>query len=85
MVYHTPQWKHFLEKVFGYSPVYLFALGDFGEVVAFLPMFRMNCLFSGTRLCSVPFGHVCAREMAGVEAERTSYLLTTSAWGVAST
>jgi hypothetical protein len=58
-VYHTPQWKQFLEKVFGYAPVYLFALGDYDEIIGFLPLFWVKGLLSGTRLCSVPFGHVC--------------------------
>lgn len=58
-IYHTPQWKQFLERVFGYAPVYLFALGDSDEVIGFLPLFRMRGALSGTRLCSVPFSHVC--------------------------
>ena len=58
-VYHTPQWKMLLEKVFSYSPVYLFALNDSGYITGFLPLFRVKGFFSGTRLCAIPFGHIC--------------------------
>jgi len=58
-IYHTPQWKSFLERAFGYYPFYLFAVDESGQVVGFLPLFRVSGLFSRDRLCSVPFGHVC--------------------------
>lgn len=58
-IYHTPQWKSFLERAFGYYPVYLYAVDASGQVVGLLPLFRVRSLLSSERLCSVPFGHVC--------------------------
>ncbi len=58
-VYHTPQWKQLMEKVFNYTPFYLFALGEHDEIVGFLPLFKMKGLLSASRLCSVPFSHSC--------------------------
>ena len=58
-IYHTPEWKRFLEKTFGYSPHYLFAIDENGELVGQLPLFHVKSGLTGNRLCCVPFSHVC--------------------------
>jgi hypothetical protein len=58
-VYHTPEWKQVLVEAFSYTPVYLYAINDVEEITGFLPLFQMRGASSRTRLCSVPFGHLC--------------------------
>ena len=58
-IYHTPEWKQFLEKTFGYKPEYLFAKDESGNIVGFLPLFYIKSKLTGNRLCSVPFSHIC--------------------------
>lgn len=58
-IYHTPEWKQFLEKTFGYRSEYLFAKDEFGNITGFLPLFYIRSKFTGNRLCSVPFSHIC--------------------------
>lgn len=58
-IYHTPEWKLFLVKTFAYEPHYLFALNETGKVKAMLPLFSIKSKITGSRLCSVPFSHLC--------------------------
>lgn len=58
-IYHTPEWKMFLERTFAYEPHYLFALNETGKIIALLPLFSIKSKITGNRLCSVPFSHLC--------------------------
>ncbi|RPJ50748.1 MAG: peptidoglycan bridge formation glycyltransferase FemA/FemB family protein [Alphaproteobacteria bacterium] len=58
-IYHTPEWKQFLEKTFGYKPEYFFAKDESGNMVGLLPLFYIKSKLTGNRLCSVPFSHIC--------------------------
>jgi predicted N-acyltransferase len=58
-LYHTPEWKIFLEKTFGYKPCYLFATDESGQLMGMLPLFEVKSRLTGKRLCSVPFSHEC--------------------------
>ena len=58
-LYHTPEWKKFLEKTFGYKPYYLFATDECGQMTGLLPLFNIKSRLTGNRLCSVPFSHKC--------------------------
>ncbi|VVB89750.1 FemAB family protein [uncultured archaeon] len=58
-IYHTPEWKKFLEKTFGFKPYYLFVKDDNGKIAGLLPLFHIKSKLTGNRLCSVPFSHVC--------------------------
>jgi len=58
-LYHTPEWKTFLEKTFGYKPHYLFAADESGQLIGMLPLFEVKSRLTGSRLCSVPFSHKC--------------------------
>lgn len=58
-LYHTPEWKTFLEKTFGYKPHYLFATDESGQLTGMLPLFEVKSRLTGNRLCSVPFSHIC--------------------------
>ncbi|MCO5383597.1 MAG: GNAT family N-acetyltransferase [Methanosarcina barkeri] len=58
-IYHTPEWKQFLEKTFGYKSEYLFAKDKSGNIAGFLPLFYIKSKLTGNRLCSVPFSHIC--------------------------
>ncbi len=56
-LYHTPEWKTFLERTFGYPPHSLFAADDRGELIGLLPLCAVRSRLTGDRLCSVPFSH----------------------------
>ena len=58
-IFHTPEWKQFLEKTFGYKSEYLFAKDESGNISGFLPLFYIKSKLTGNRLCSVPFSHIC--------------------------
>ena len=58
-LYHTPEWKVFLEKTFDYKPHYLFATDESDRLTGVLPLFQVKSRLTGNRLCSVPFSHVC--------------------------
>jgi FemAB-related protein (PEP-CTERM system-associated) len=58
-LYHTPEWKRFLEKTFDYKSHYLFATDDCGSLIGLLPLFHVRSRLTGNRLCSVPFSHYC--------------------------
>lgn len=58
-LYHTPEWKAFLERTFGYKSHYIFATDDSGQLSGILPLFRIQSRLTGNRLCSVPFSHKC--------------------------
>ncbi|MGV8115807.1 lipid II:glycine glycyltransferase FemX [Methanothrix soehngenii] len=58
-LYHTPEWKAFLEKTFGYEPRYLYATDESGRLIGMLPLFEVKSRLTGNRLCSVPFSHEC--------------------------
>ncbi|KAF5426111.1 Lipid II:glycine glycyltransferase [Candidatus Methanomarinus sp.] len=58
-IYHTPQWKDFLEKTFNYEPHYLFAKDKNDNITGLLSLFYVKSKLTGNRLCSVPFSHIC--------------------------
>lgn len=58
-IFHTPEWKQFLEKTFGYKPYYLFAKDSSGNITGFLPLFYIGSKITGNRLSSLPFSHTC--------------------------
>lgn len=58
-IYHTPEWKKFLEKTFGFKSHYFFVKDDNGKIAGLLPLFHIKSKLTGNRLCSVPFSHVC--------------------------
>lgn len=59
-IYHTPEWKKFLEETFNYKPHYLFAKDECGEIAGLLPLFHVKSKLTGNRLCSAPFAHDCS-------------------------
>lgn len=58
-IYHTPEWKMFLENTFDYKPYYLFAIDECGQIIGMLPLFLVRSKLTGNRLCSLPFAHSC--------------------------
>ena len=58
-MYHTPEWKNFLQSTFHYKPRYLFAQNDSGTLTGMLPLFQVDGTIGGSRLCSTPFAHDC--------------------------
>lgn len=58
-IYHTPEWKTFLEKTFSYESKYLFARDESENIIGFLPLFYVKSKLTGNRLCSAPFSHIC--------------------------
>lgn len=58
-IFHTPEWKRFMEKTFNYEPLYLFSKDESGNVDGLLPLFYIKSKLTGNRLCSVPFSHIC--------------------------
>jgi hypothetical protein len=58
-IYHTPEWKSFLESTFDYKSHYLFAQNDSGEITGLLPLYLIKDPFGSSRLCSTPFAHDC--------------------------
>lgn len=58
-LYHTPEWKTFLEKTFDYKSRYLFAIDGGGQLVGMLPLFLVRSKLTGDRISSVPFSHEC--------------------------
>ena len=58
-IYHTPEWKNFLEATFPYTPRYLFSQNDAGELTGLLPLFQIEGMMGGSRLSSTPFAHDC--------------------------
>lgn len=58
-IYHTPEWKRFLQKTFGYEPHYLFSRDVNGDINGLLPLFYIKSRLTGSRLCSVPLSHIC--------------------------
>ncbi|RJQ27856.1 MAG: GNAT family N-acetyltransferase [Peptococcaceae bacterium] len=59
-IYHTPEWKEFLQNTFGYESCYLFAKDEFEKISGLLPLFYVKSKLTGKRLCSVPFSHLCS-------------------------
>lgn len=58
-IFHTPEWKLFLERTFNYEPHYLFTKDENELINGFLPLFNIKSKFTGNRICSVPFSHIC--------------------------
>jgi predicted N-acyltransferase len=58
-IYHTPQWKEFLEKTLGYKPYYYFVIDDNGIITGIMPLFLIKSRFFGNRFTSAPFSHIC--------------------------
>ncbi|TGC08300.1 lipid II:glycine glycyltransferase FemX [Methanolobus halotolerans] len=54
-IYHTPEWKQFLEKTFDYKPKYLFAKDECGNIVGLLALFYVRSKLRGNMLCTMPF------------------------------
>ncbi len=59
-IWHTPEWKTFLERTFDYVPCYLFVQDDCGDVIGLLPLFQVRSRLTGNRFCAAPFAPVCA-------------------------
>lgn len=59
-IYHTPEWKEFLEKTFDYEPRYFFAKNENDELIGIAPFFHVNSRITGNRLVSLPFSHICS-------------------------
>lgn len=57
-IYHTPEWKQFIENTLHAEPKYLFGKED-DEIVSLLPLFKVKSVITGNRLSSLPFSHVC--------------------------
>ena len=86
-LYHTPEWKTFLERTFGYKPRYLFATDESGQPIGMLPLFEVKSRLTGNRLCSVPFAHYCGpigdveavhalldRQVSSIDLSETSFV-----------
>ncbi len=58
-IYHTPEWRRFLENTFDYRPHYIFAEDETGKLMGMLPLFEIRSRLTRDRLCSVPFSHIC--------------------------
>lgn len=58
-IYHSPEWKRFLENTFDYEPHYIFAEDENGRLSGILPLFKTNSRLTGNKICSVPFSHIC--------------------------
>ncbi|MDD3874246.1 MAG: hypothetical protein PHE01_08655, partial [Methanosarcina sp.] len=58
-IYHTPEWKQFLEKTFNYSSYYLFGKDECGSITGFLPLFYIKSKITGNRFTSMTFSHSC--------------------------
>jgi len=58
-IYHTPEWKIFLEKTFSYQPYYLFALDENENITGLFPLFLVKSLLTGNRLSCLPFSASC--------------------------
>lgn len=56
-VYHTPEWKEFLEKTFNYKSKYLFAKDSCGNITGLLALFHIKSKLRGNELCTMPFSH----------------------------
>ena len=46
-LYHTPEWKTFLEKTFDYKSLYLFAFDESGQLTGMLPLFEVKSRLTG--------------------------------------
>jgi len=58
-IYHSPEWKKFLEKTFGYKPYYLFSVNESDEIAGMLPLMHVKSRLLGSRLSCMPFAHRC--------------------------
>lgn len=56
-IYHHPGWSRFLVRTFDYEPFHIWAEDDVGNIMGFLPLFRVPNIRCGRELCSVPFAH----------------------------
>lgn len=56
-IYHTPEWKKFLEKTFDYESKYLFAKDECGDIIGLLALFYIRSKLRGNELCSIPFSY----------------------------
>ncbi|MDW7731257.1 MAG: GNAT family N-acetyltransferase [Methanolobus sp.] len=56
-IYHTPEWKTFLEKTFKYESKYLFAKDECGNIVGLLALFYVRSKLRGNILCTMPFSY----------------------------
>jgi len=56
-IYHTPEWKKFLKKTFGYKSRYLFAKDEHGNIAGLLALFHVKSKLRGDELCTMPFSH----------------------------
>ena len=53
-LYHTVEWRDFIQAVFGHRPVYLTCASN-GRVRGVLPMFLVRWPFLGSKLISMPY------------------------------
>jgi lipid II:glycine glycyltransferase (peptidoglycan interpeptide bridge formation enzyme) len=56
-IYHTPEWKRFLEKTFNYKSKYLFAKDESENIVGLLALFYVRSKLRGNELCTMPFSY----------------------------
>jgi len=59
-LFHSPEWRTFLERTFGYTSHSLFARDPCGQVTGMMPLFEVKSRITGNRLVSVPFAHECS-------------------------
>lgn len=59
LVYHTPEWRTFLESTFSYDPHYLFAVDESDKILGMLPLMYVESRIFPTRLYCLPFAHIC--------------------------
>jgi hypothetical protein len=58
-IFHTLEWRHVLESVFGYRTVYMLSKGSNGKIAAVLPLAYVSSFLTGRRLVSLPFSQYC--------------------------
>lgn len=56
-IYHTPGWSRFLAHTLEIEPCHVFILNDSGDIIGFLPLFKIPNLRHKRELCSIPFAH----------------------------
>lgn len=57
--FHLSYWKSSLEKAFGFSPVYIYAQDQSGNITGVLPVMEVRSIITGRRLSSLPFSFCC--------------------------
>jgi hypothetical protein len=58
-VFHHPAWSELLKSCYGYQPMLLAIPGADGQLVAALPLMRIDSWLTGRRVESLPFSDFC--------------------------